>query len=183
MAVVVFKMIALVLEGIEGLIFNLPAGATAPHQLKDIGCRDREIGDPAKMLDFVPVNFPIFNEVDQQVRVRGVQRDLIDEPKSMNDPFHLAFVLGHLTGLVGRGDRFKQKGVVAFFDPHNVAQVVLFEFLQMGRIGAEGIFGDNEGPLRVVLAQLAEKTLGRIAWYTLHGHKINFFKVIEGLKI
>lgn len=39
---------------------------------------------------------------------------------------------------------------------------MLVQFLQMRGIGAEGIFGDNEGPIWVVLPQLAKKTFGCI---------------------
>ena len=64
-AVVVLEVIALIFEGIEGFILNLPPSATTSHQFKHIGCGDDQIGNPAKMLHLVAFNFPILDEVNQ----------------------------------------------------------------------------------------------------------------------
>ena len=53
MPIVVFKVIPLVLEGVEGLMLNLPARPTAPHNLKPIDFRHPQIGDPGEMLAVV----------------------------------------------------------------------------------------------------------------------------------
>ena len=44
------EVIALVLQGIEGLILNLPSGAGATHKMKDIFFGDGQIGNPGEML-------------------------------------------------------------------------------------------------------------------------------------
>lgn len=92
----------------------------------------------------------------------------------MRHPFDLTFILGRLTRLVGRRYCLKQKGVITFFDPQNVTQIMLPEFLHMRCIGAETIFGDNEGPLRVVLTQLGQKSLGCIPFTVVFGRPILF---------
>ena len=47
MAKVMFKMIALVFQGIERFIFYFPSGSTRLHQLNDIVFGYSKIGDPA----------------------------------------------------------------------------------------------------------------------------------------
>ena len=46
MSVVVFKVIALILEGVEGLVLNLPASASGSHHALDGARRKRQVGDP-----------------------------------------------------------------------------------------------------------------------------------------
>lgn len=46
MTVIVLNMIALILQGVKGLVFDFPAGAPYPHQLFDIFFIDLDVGHP-----------------------------------------------------------------------------------------------------------------------------------------
>jgi hypothetical protein len=49
-SIAVLNMIALVFERIEGLVFDLPSGATTPHQLPYFLFGNGHIGYPAVMI-------------------------------------------------------------------------------------------------------------------------------------
>ena len=134
--IVMFQMIALIFEGIEGLIFDFPAGASPAHQFADIEFGHGEVGDLTEVLGFVRGDLPIFDEIDPQVLMGCVQGHLIDETKAVEGVFDLLFIDRGLTRLMRRLDIIKQKGMVAFFDPQNVVQIVLVQFSNMGPIGA-----------------------------------------------
>jgi hypothetical protein len=44
---VVLEVVALILEGIEGLVFDLPARSASAHELVNVVPGDGKIGDPA----------------------------------------------------------------------------------------------------------------------------------------
>ncbi len=46
MTKVVFKVVALILECIEGFVLNLPTGSSTPHDEVDIPLADSQIGHP-----------------------------------------------------------------------------------------------------------------------------------------
>jgi hypothetical protein len=46
-SVIVLDMIALVLQGVEGFVFNFPPGAAAFHHVPDVFPGDGQIGHPA----------------------------------------------------------------------------------------------------------------------------------------
>lgn len=69
MTVVVFEVIALVFERIEGFIVHFPAGAASSHQRFDVMGSQCDIGDPAKKPLSIAVNFPIFQEIDPKVEM------------------------------------------------------------------------------------------------------------------
>ena len=57
---VVFKMIFLVLERIEGLMLDFPTCPTAAQDSKGIGSGQAKVGDPTEVLCFGSFDFPIF---------------------------------------------------------------------------------------------------------------------------
>jgi hypothetical protein len=118
-------MIVLIFEGIEGLIFDFPAAASPAHQFADIEFGHGEVGDLTEVLGFAGRDLPIFDEVDQQVLIACVQGHLIDETEAVDGSFDLLFIDRGLTRLMRRFNIIKQKGMIAFFDPQNVAQIVL----------------------------------------------------------
>ena len=77
MPVVVLEVVALILQRVERLIFDLPACSTAPHEVKDIACAHPQVCDPAEVLDLVLANLPILDEVDPDVRSRSIERHVV----------------------------------------------------------------------------------------------------------
>jgi hypothetical protein len=61
---VVFKVLALILEGVAGLILNLPARPAAAHQGGGMVLGDDEVRNPGAMFDLVTPDFPVFEEID-----------------------------------------------------------------------------------------------------------------------
>ena len=54
--------------------------------------------------------------------------------------------------------------MIAFFDPKNIVQSVMWQRLDMRRIGTQAVFGDDELEVRMVLAQFDDKSFGGIAF-------------------
>ena len=54
--------------------------------------------------------------------------------------------------------------MIAFFDPQNIVQMVVFEGLDVRGIGTQAIFRDDKLEVRMVLAQLGNQALGGIAF-------------------
>ena len=125
-SVVMFKVVTLILEGIEGFIFDFPTGTSTPHQVKNVDFGYRQIGNPAKVLDFVSLDFPIFNEVDQHILIGGIQGNLVDETKTMGHTLTGYFIFCCLSSLMSPFHLLKQKNVVFWFNPQNETQIVLF---------------------------------------------------------
>ena len=53
MPVVVLKVIALVFQRIERLVFDLPPGASPPHEVKDVARAHAQVRHPTEVLDLV----------------------------------------------------------------------------------------------------------------------------------
>jgi len=63
------EMIALVFEGIESFIFDLPACTAASHKFIGIAFCYGKISNPTKMLRFFGLDFPVFQKINQQILV------------------------------------------------------------------------------------------------------------------
>src|SRR5208337_1217598 len=76
--VVMFDVIALILEGVEYLVFYLPSAAPYPHQLLDVPLINDQIGHPAAVIgDLSPVLDPVFEEVDRDGFLVAIQRHAV----------------------------------------------------------------------------------------------------------
>ena len=51
--IVVFQIVALIFQGIEGFIFHFPAGTPSLHDLVGVAASDLEIGNPAKVFGVI----------------------------------------------------------------------------------------------------------------------------------
>jgi hypothetical protein len=79
-----FEMIPLVLQGVEGLVLNLPTRPPATHDCEDVHLGDGEIGDPTEVLGLALSDLPVLDKVHQYVRIGLVQGYLIDKGKAVN---------------------------------------------------------------------------------------------------
>ena len=135
MAVVVFKMITLVFEGVESFIFNFPTGTATVDHSGQVQFAEGEIGNPDEMQGAIAFDFPIFKKVDQNILVGGIQRNLIDEAKTIGASPLLLFILSCCTPLLRLTHRVKQKSVIAFFNTQDKAKFMLLQGFDMRRIG------------------------------------------------
>ncbi len=70
MSEIVLRMLALVLQGVKGLILHFPARTTRPQDLFHILCGDFEVGEPREALPFpVRFGFPGSEKVYHQIGV------------------------------------------------------------------------------------------------------------------
>src|SRR2546429_7181516 len=81
MAIIVLEVVALIFQRIECLIFDAPPRSPAPHELIPGAFIDAQVGDPAKVLDRVPVSLPTLQEVDPQIGMRFIERHVTDKAK------------------------------------------------------------------------------------------------------
>ena len=109
MAKVMVKVIALILQGIEGLIFDFPARPAAAHQVKGIILGDCKIANPGEMLVFVSFDFPVFQKVDPHIWVRLVEGRIIEKAKAMREAIY-ALLQKDPIGFV---DRMERMGMLA----------------------------------------------------------------------
>lgn len=78
MAKVVFKVIALVLQRVEGFVFYLPACPSSFDQIDDIIFVDRDIGHPAVAIGGL---FILDNAVVKKVDLIGIFRTIEWKPE------------------------------------------------------------------------------------------------------
>ena len=60
-SIVVLEMIALILQGIEGLILDFPACPSSAHDREDVQLGNGAVRDPTEVLGFVLSDFPILD--------------------------------------------------------------------------------------------------------------------------
>ncbi len=87
--VVVFEFIALVLERIEGFVFDFPASASSSHQRFNILWRQFDIGDPAEPPLAITILFPVFQKIDPPLRMGFVQGQIVHPEIAVLDPVRI----------------------------------------------------------------------------------------------
>ena len=82
--IVVAKVVALVLQGIEGFVFDPPPGAAGSHDIHCVFPGNLQVCNPAEPVDNFPilVNLPVLQEIDQEILVGIVKRYLVNSTLS-----------------------------------------------------------------------------------------------------
>ena len=127
MTIMVCEVVALIFERIERLMFNLPPRSSTPHEVKDVARAHPEVCDPTEVLDLVSSDLPVLNEIHPHVRVRGVERHVIDKAKPMHNMRSavMTLIIRHVTSVVRCLHLLKQIGMIALFHPENIVQLVV----------------------------------------------------------
>src|SRR5918912_390712 len=79
MAIIVFKMVALIFQCIERLIFDLPPSAAPAHEAIDIALTHSDVGHPTEVLDLrrlhwrKPIGMIASFDSQDIVQILGVQ--------------------------------------------------------------------------------------------------------------
>ena len=133
MTKIVLEVVALVFQRIERLIFNAPPRSTTPHDLIHRAFIDPQVGDPTEMLHLVAVPLPTLQEVDPQIGIGLIERQVTDKAKPMAQTRFgiIAIIIGHAPRLLRRRDLLEQVGMVPFFDTQDIMQVVIVQHLRM----------------------------------------------------
>ena len=126
----------------------------SPHELIHVARAHVEVCHPTEVLDFVSAAFPVLDKIDPHVRVRGIEWYIIDKAKAMPKPGGtvMAFVIGYAPSVLRCLHLLEQKGMIAFFDPKNIAKPVGLQRLEVRRIRTQTVFRDNELEVGMVLA-------------------------------
>ena len=106
--------------------------------------------------------------------VRGIEGHVIDKAKAMDQPCGavVSFIIGDAPGVLRRLHLLEQKGMIAFFDPKDIVQIVVVQGLDVRGIGTQTVFGDDELEVGMILAQLGHKAFGGIAFTIIFGRPI-----------
>ena len=73
-------------------------------------------------------------------------------------------IMGDTAGVVRCLDVLEQPGMVPGFDPEDIVEIVIVQGRNVRGIGTQGVFGDNELEMRVILAQLGDEAFGSMAF-------------------
>src|SRR5271157_4417500 len=163
------QVISLVFQGVEGLILDLPAGLSPPHDVPDVLRNQEKVGDPTEMLNPpIGVDLPVFQHIDQFVGVRLVERHAITEPKMMHNARR--WILQgkdlHLAGLTDRRPGWARLPWRALWKPRaQVVPVMHFSSVQRSRRawwGTNGWVADDSGKPAEVALDLAHFNPGTV---------------------
>src|SRR5215471_20390634 len=117
--VVVLKVVALVLERVERLIFDLPACPATPHELVDVALAYAQVRHPAEVLHLLWASLPVLDEIDPYVPSGPIEWHVIDKAKLMYNfsGAVMPLIIGNVTRFFGRLHLRKQVGMVTLFHP------------------------------------------------------------------
>src|SRR5918992_831179 len=166
MTKIVLKLVALVFQRVERLIFNAPAGSTTPHDLVHRAFGQAKVSYPTEMLHFVAVPLPALQKVDPHIGVGLIERQVTGKAKAMAQTTLgiIAIIIAYLARLLSRRHLREPIPMIAFFDPQNVMAIVIDQRANVRGIGTQAVFSDDELEMRVILAQFGEEALGRVAF-------------------
>lgn len=119
---VVFDMVALILQGVEGFVLDFPARPAGTHQLDDIGLAHEKVGDPAVVIGGLLANVqPVLEEIHQIGISAPVEGHLIEPSVNMPAPLFVAelqiVALGKSVEFI---DPFKQHLVIGGFGHQDI---------------------------------------------------------------
>jgi hypothetical protein len=75
----------------------------------------------------------------------------------------MPLVRADATRFGGRFYLLEQIGMISCFDSEDIMTAIIVQGLDVRGIGTQGVFGDNELEMRVILAQLGDEAFGGIA--------------------
>src|SRR6266849_3872563 len=123
------------------------------------------VANPTEGLNFIRANLPVLDDIDPYVRSRFIEWYVVHKAKAMHQTRGtvMSFIIGDAASVLGRLHLVEQIGMIACFYPEDIVTTVIVQGLDVGGIGTQTIFGDDELEMRVVLAQLGDKPFGGVA--------------------
>src|SRR6267378_5231366 len=127
MSVVVLKVVALVFQCVERLIFDLPARPPTSHELVDVAPIDPQVRHPTEVLHLGLAHLPVLDEIDPHVLSRAIEWHIVDKAKPMHQTGGaiMPLIIADSTRFVGRLHLLEQIGMIPFFDPEDIPTVSL----------------------------------------------------------
>ena len=77
-------------------------------------------------MDLVVASLPVLDEIDPHVRIRRIERHVIDKAEAMDNPCGavVSLIRGDTSGVLRCLDLLEQIGMIPFFDTQDVVQTV-----------------------------------------------------------
>ena len=136
---VVLEVIALVLEGVEGLLLDLPARAGTSHQDHQIVFSDGDVRHPGEVgHGAVGGVLPVLQEIDLEREVGVVERRAVKVAEAVANTRIVS--QGDLSGLRSRLDPVEQEGVVALLGTEDELEIQRLQMPDVRGIGGQGVF-------------------------------------------
>src|SRR3989454_6376318 len=132
-------------RGIARLMVNLPPSTSPSHQAIHSALAHPQVCSPAQVLGLPMAYLPILHNIDPHVRVRGIERHIVDQAKPMHHPSGavMALIIRDAPSVLGCLPLGEEMGMIAFFDTENIMQPMIVQGLDVGGIGTQTVFGDN----------------------------------------
>ena len=170
-AVVVAEVIALVLEGVEGLVLDPPAGTATPHDLHGIVRGDLNVGYPTEAVEDHHIlapgfHLPVLEEVDLQLVLTGlVEGHGVDEAKTVRLVCLCAVgqeQFDHFSPFGRCVDLAEHVGMISGLGREDVAEIMGHQILDVRGVGAQAILGDDDLQMRVFPPEIGDKASGGV---------------------
>src|SRR5438067_13833562 len=122
MAVVVLKVVALVFQCVERLVFDLPARTPTSHELVDVAPMDPQVRHPTDVLHLVLAHLPVLEEIAPHVLSRAIEWHIVAKAKPMHQTGGalMPLVRADATRFGGRFYLLEQRGMIACFDAEDI---------------------------------------------------------------
>jgi len=164
-AIVMFNLVALIFQGIEGFVFDFPAGASAFNQVLNIVSGNREIGYPTVMVGGFPlfIDEPVLEEIDLIGVSRAIQGDIVHPVIQVTPAFLIRYF--KMVGLLQCGeviDPFKEDLVVGRLCHKDEGHGVFFEAVYKRLLGIEVIAGDDDAKLGMGFSNFPEDSFSGV---------------------
>jgi hypothetical protein len=87
-------------------------------------------------LDLVLAPLPVLDKIDPHLRVRRIERDVIEKAKLMNQLSGavVTLIIGDSSGMLRGPDLLEQIGMIPFFDTQDIVQTMRVQRLDVGSI-------------------------------------------------
>ena len=167
-SVIVLEMVALVLERVERFVFNLPACSTAALNQRQHCCLgfQRQVGHPTEHRRSVTLFNGARHEIDQQIRVRFVQWQVLHRRVTLSLALVRVIRLpSQREALIdGLGRSFKQKCVITGLGTQDKVHFVVPQILNVRSVRGQPVFHDNESQVWMIFSNVAQKTSCRVSF-------------------
>ena len=127
MAVVVLKVITLIFQRVERLIFDLPPRPATAHEGIHVAGTHPQVRHPTEVLHLRIAYFPVLEEVDPYVRVRSIAWPVMDKAKPMTDACGaiVPLIKSHAPIVLGSLHLVEHIGAIAFFASKDLVPPVI----------------------------------------------------------
>jgi hypothetical protein len=131
MAVMVFTVVAVVVEGLTRLMFHLPSRSSPAHEAIPVACAHAHVRDPTARLDVVSAQLPGLDAIAPHICVRCSAGHVIDQAKPMDKTRDVVVPLSiaPASGVLGGLHLLAQSGVLTCCDPEKIPPMMGLEGL------------------------------------------------------